>query len=70
MPVIAIQPVLRAGPQKPGAILQEHLHRQVLQPFIFAVKLEVIPLREHAGRNHQQGENPQTHGAHKIGGFY
>jgi hypothetical protein len=55
VPVVPVQPVLRAHPKEPGAVLQDHLDSQILEPFLFAVDLEVIPLGVERGGPDQSG---------------
>src|SRR6185312_701268 len=64
--VITVQTILGAHPQEPGAILQHCLDRQVLEPFLFAVELEVVALspggrrREAASSKSDQPDWTQT----------
>jgi hypothetical protein len=42
--VVTVQAILGAHPQESRAILQHRLYREVLEPLLFAVELEVIAL--------------------------
>ena len=51
--VVTVQAILGAHPQESRAILQHRLDRQVLQPLLFAVELEIVALSP-CGRRSEQ----------------
>src|SRR5258708_2032968 len=59
--VVTVQAILSAHPQEPRAILQHCRNRQVLEPFLFAIELEVVALSEHGRRGEaasRKGDQP------------
>jgi hypothetical protein len=51
--VVSVQAVLRPYPKEAGPILEDHLDRQILKPFLLAVELEVVSLCVKVGDLHQ-----------------
>src|SRR5258708_27502619 len=59
--VVTVQAILGTHPQEPRTILQHCLDRQVLEPFLFAVELEVVALRQSRRRREtasRKGDQP------------
>jgi hypothetical protein len=55
IPVVAVETVLRPGPQEACPILQNGLYTQILQALIFAVELKVVTLRDCRRREKTRG---------------